>query len=387
MEIKTFDKIYDDMRNYIIAHQNKLTDFNDGGVLTSQIEAFAREIAMLYVSCLVGFSSYLRELPYSVFGFPMKNGDPASVRVVFSRAKPSDRVTEIPNGTVVSGGGLNFVITATEEGGRKAVIASGATHSQPILARAQKAGDKYNVKKGTIKTIVSGLSPVFDTATGDTVESDIVAVNNPEDATGGTNSEDWAAYIERFADYIVGLQQTNTSGFLTALKDKDIVRSMYVEEHFLPSSSQEDGSGNWWNMTLYLEDGSGGMTNEGLAEAKSIIDGDFSKGINGYRAPGINIRYTTPEVVQIKTRVSVETVREVTEGLDQISIVQEVINEVHKCINKMKIGEPFLRSDLIVLLRRLSSVRNVKIVSPEDDILLHPHQIARYDDCSVTVEA
>jgi len=70
LEIKTFDQIYNDMKNYIIANQDKLTDFNDGGVLVSQVEATARQMAMLYVDCRVGFSSFLRPLPYSVFGFP-----------------------------------------------------------------------------------------------------------------------------------------------------------------------------------------------------------------------------------------------------------------------------------------------------------------------------
>ena len=39
METKTYEDIYRDMQNYIITHQDRLTDFNDGSVLASQVEA------------------------------------------------------------------------------------------------------------------------------------------------------------------------------------------------------------------------------------------------------------------------------------------------------------------------------------------------------------
>ena len=74
MEIKTFDEIYSDIMNFIISHQDKLTDFNDGSVLASQCEALGRELAELYIRTRVGFSTYLRSLPSSVFGFNMKTG-------------------------------------------------------------------------------------------------------------------------------------------------------------------------------------------------------------------------------------------------------------------------------------------------------------------------
>ena len=109
MEVKTFDKIYSDMRNYIISHQDKITDFNDGGVLSSQLEAMARELALLYIQCRVGFSSFLRSLPYSIFGFRQEEGARASTQIVLSRSKPFSYETTIPAGTIVAAGSLNFL--------------------------------------------------------------------------------------------------------------------------------------------------------------------------------------------------------------------------------------------------------------------------------------
>jgi len=355
MEVKSYDKIFNDMKNYIIAHQDKLTDFNDGGVLLSQIEAFARELNMLYISCRVGFSSFLRGLPYSVFGFEQKKGKKASVDVVFSRSKQFAYNTNIPAGTVVTAGSLKFITAAA------GTVLSGATDSDPVPATAEFAGDKYNTPAQTIKTIVSLLP------------ADIVSVNNPAAASGGKNTEDWAAYLDRFSDYIMGLQRTNESGYRTALTD--LIRSMSIDEHFPPL----DGI---WNMTLYLEDGSGGMTPESLAEAKKIMDGEFAKGISGYRASGINIRYKKPEIVPATTNIIITTERRFYHEEDTITVV--VTDEVRKYINSLKIGKPLLISDLIVMLRRLSAVKNVQIQG--NDIYIRKDQILRFQDCYVTVE-
>jgi hypothetical protein len=348
------------MRDYIIAHQDKLTDLNDGGILTSQVEAFSRELAMLYVSCRVGFSSFLRELPYSVFGFTRKNGERASTQVVFSRAAPLSSSTSIPAGIVVSGGGFDFVTTGSGK------IDADETNSQPITAIAQEPGDKYNVGAKTIKTIISSVPP------------DIISVDNPQKAAGGTNTEDWAAYIDRFADYITGLQRTNTCGLTSGLWH--LIRSKAVEEHFPPL----DGI---WNMTLYLEDGSGGIAPKALAEAKSIIDGDIIAGKGGYRAPGINIRYMPPEIVPITTEIIVEPDQTVSSEFDHAVVTEQVLTEVRKYIDGLKIGESLLKSDLIVVLKRLPSVHNIKIPEPVEDVLIQHNQIVRYESCIVTAEA
>jgi hypothetical protein len=360
MEVKPFNEIYNDMKNYMIAHQDKLTDFNDGGVLSSQLEAMSREMHELYIRCRVGFSSFLRSLPYSVFNFTLKDGVKASTRVVLSRSKPFSYETPIPAGTIIAAGGLHFL---TSEAGE---VLSGDINSAPILAAAQDAGDKYNVSAGAIKTIVS------------TLPADIVAVHNPVPATGGEDTEDWASYIDRFADYIIGLQRTNYSGILSALNNGHLIRSMSIDEHFPPL----DGI---WNMTLYLEDGSGGMTPEALAEAKRIIDGNIALNIGAFRPPGINIRYRTPEIIPVTLRITVEAEQDIINDVDQSIIANEVIDSVRKYINRQKIGSSILLADLIVVIKRLSSVSNVKITCPEDDILVQLNKIPRYEDCVVTV--
>jgi len=358
MNIKAFNEIYKDMRNYIIANQDKLTDFNDGSVLMSQVEATAREISMLYIACRVCFSSFLRGLPYSVFGFPRKEGTKASVDVVFARSKPFAFDTPIPTGTAVKAGNLKYI--TTEPG----VVLSGEIDTAPIPASAEFVGDKYNTPANTIKTILSILP------------ADIVAVNNPAAATGGENAEDWATYTDRFADHIIGLQRTNSAGLTTSLSN--LVRSMGIKEHFPPLNGL-------WNMTFYLEDCSGGMTPEDLAKAKRIIDGNIAKKIGGYRAPGVSVRYDTPENIPITIDATVHMKRDIANEVSQSIIEDEVKDELRKYINNRKIGEPVQIDDLTVLLKRLPNLSNVKIITPSSDIEIDEDQIARFQSATVQV--
>ncbi|GMO51846.1 MAG: hypothetical protein Pg6C_16880 [Treponemataceae bacterium] len=360
MEVKTYTQIVSAMRNYIIAHQDRLTDFNEGSVLSSQIEATARELAMLYIRCRVGFSSYLRSLPYSVFGFTQKEGLKASVKVAFSRAKPFSNDTVIPAETIVQSGGLRFL--TTEAG----TVLAGETESAEITASSEGVGDKYNVSAGTIKTIVSTLS------------ADIVAVNNAGEATGGVNAEDWTAYISRFADYILGLSRTNLAGFKAALISTNLVRSVSIVEHFPPA----DGI---WNMTVYCEDGSGGMTGEAITAVKAIIDGTGTREDGGYRAPGINVRYLTPEKVPVSVSLEVTAEREAVINIDDAAISVEIIKAVKNHINALEIGRDFVISDLTIALKRISYVYDVKITAPSEKTIITDDKIARFETCDVTV--
>jgi uncharacterized phage protein gp47/JayE len=359
MQIKSFDEIRESMRNYIISHQDRVTDFNDGSVLGSQIEATARELALLYVRCRAGFSSYARALPYSVFNFQKKEGLKASVTVTFSRAKPYSYETPIPVGSVVAAGGLKFI--TTEAGSAP----SGARDSGAITAVAEAVGEQYNVGPQSVKTLVTSLP------------SDIVAVNNESPATGGVDSEDWGAYIDRFSNYILGLSRTNGYGFLSGLTETHLARSLQIVEHFPPLD-------NIWNMTVYLEDGSGGMTDEAIARVKAKIDGNRTKTNGGYRAPGIHIRYVTPEKAQIKLNIAVTATQDVINDVGESVVMYEVTEAVKKFINALLIGQSVLISDLIVVLRRMLYILDANIPGQEN-INISARQIARFQSCDVTV--
>jgi len=129
METKTFEQIYADMVNYIISHQDRLTDFNDGSAAASLVESVAREIAELYVRTRVGYSSYLRALPSSPFGFEAKTGAKAAASVRFRRGRPFSHASPIAEGCVVAAGSLLFSTVSP------AVILAGQTESDEVVRR------------------------------------------------------------------------------------------------------------------------------------------------------------------------------------------------------------------------------------------------------------
>jgi len=361
MEIKTFDEIYSDMLNYIISHQDKLTDFNDGGVIASQTEAWSRELAELYIRTRVGFSTFLRSLPSSVFGFNMKTGARASATVKFRRGRPFSYDSPIAENTIVAAGSLIF--TTVSPG----VVLSGETMSSEISVIAETVGEKYNVGSGAINRLVTTLS------------SDIVGVSNDQPATGGVSVESWQDFVARFADYIVGLQRTNNAGFRSGLTRGYAVRSYERVEHFPPLD-------NIWNMTVYLEDGSGDMPESGFELAKAIIDGDGTPTNGGYRAPGINVRYLPPEKIFVVPTIKVVTTEDVTNEIDESEVRDEVARRTKEYINGLKIGETYIRSDNIVVLKRIIYLKDVEILLPIANIEIARNQIARYGGCEVFVE-
>ncbi|MHB9296086.1 hypothetical protein PilKf_01840 [Pillotina sp. SPG140] len=361
MRIKTYTELYDQMRNYMIINQNKVTDFNEGAVLTSLIEAIARELEMLYIRARSGFETYMRDLPLSIFNVEKLTGVKATTSVTFSRAQSLNFSTGISKGTIVSTGTEQFVTTTD------GTIAEGMVDSLPIPVIAEGIGTVYNVAAHSIQVMVSKLS------------SDIVAVSNAYAATGGMESESWADYLNRFTDYIWGLQRTNYYGFLSGLKQAQLIRSMYVEEHF-PMAD------DIWNATVYIEDGSGGITSEGLAAIKALIDGDGTASNPGYRAPGINIRYKPPLPVPIDVSVQAFVSYDIRYDEIETALIERMLEEqLAGFINAKHIGQSVLLSDMIVELKRATFLSDVKILTPTEDVCIEKNQIVRFNSGTIEV--
>jgi hypothetical protein len=65
MRLKSYREIFEDMRDYVVAHQNKITDFNEGSVAASMPEAVAREVATLYHKTVANIELYGRGMVYA----------------------------------------------------------------------------------------------------------------------------------------------------------------------------------------------------------------------------------------------------------------------------------------------------------------------------------
>jgi hypothetical protein len=71
--------------------------------------------------------------------------------------------------------------------------------------------------------------------------------------------------------------------------------------------------------------------------------------------------------------------------IENAVIIKIVAKQIHDYINTFPIGKVFLVSDLIVELKKISFVRDVKPVAPVENVKINPNQILRLGNCSISV--
>lgn len=346
-KIRRYDEIMAEAMANMIAKQNKITDFNEGSIIHTILDTVSRLAERMYVAIRQGYNELLNLIPYSIFGFERKNGLCASGKVTFKRTAVLSAQSIIPKGTKVSGGGGAF--TTTEA----AIIPSGGTESEAVEVVSEKAGRAYNVAAEAINTIDSA------------VPSDVIEVTNPHALSGGTDQETDAEYKERFRTYINGLSGTNSHAIKSAALSVNAVRSVSVKNHKPPHK-------NLYNMSIYVDDGSGGATEETIEQVSRIIEGDDTEENPGHLAPGINIRVLAPTAIPVDIEMSVSV-----HQIDSDQAREDIRSVVSGYINSLTIGKPVFISEIITKVMALNYVQDVSISSPQTNVAPAINQIAR----------
>lgn len=368
METKDFDTLLTEMKNCAIANQTKLTDFNRGSVVMTLFEAVANIIEQAYIDTRNGYTNNLKQIATSIFNFKKKDGQKAGVSVYFSRSARKQVSISIPSNTIVSDGTHRFITTSA------AVIEAGELDSSVVQATAEKIGEAWNIASGSVNTIES------------TVSGDVVAVTNGTRAVGGADGETESAMLARFKNYINGLQGTNYYGLkagVLALSDEDYsVRSVGIEEHFPPVV---DDSDNAYNATLYVDDGTGAMTDSLKNKILDIVNGDGTEEHPGLRAAGIKVRILPANRVSVNISVSVQLYR-----VDNATAKSEITETLTNFINGLEIGENVVLSDLVMSLRQISYITDVQALKigtktlGTENISIGQDQIARMGYLTLT---
>lgn len=354
-KIRRYDEIMESAVANMIARQEKVTDFNEGSIIHTILDTVARIAERAYVAIRQGFNEMLAILPYSPFKFEKKEGSYASGTVVFRRASALPGKSIIPKGTVVSNGELNF--TTTEAG----TIGADAIESDVIEVIAEKAGTDYNLAAGSVNSIES------------IVPADVVSVSNTSAFTGGTDEETDADFEERFKAYINGLSGTNAYAIRSAALSVNAVRSISIQNHKPPLK-------NIYNMSVYVDDGSGGATESTLSAVKLAIEGDDTEANPGHLAPGVNIRVVTPTAIPVNVEMNVSIY-----STDMDTSKTEIQNVVASYVNSLTIGESCIISSIITKVMALNYVKDVEILSPASNVEPSINQIARIGNISITL--
>lgn len=345
-DLKQYRDIYEDCKAWIIAHQDRVTDFSEGSVISSEIEAFARELALLYSEARAGFSEVLMKLPYSIFNLEKNPAQYAIGQETFSRVDTTVAVTVAVGTQVATAGGV--VYETTEEG----VISIGSA-SITLPIRALEKGKNGNVPAGTITVLVSGITGVD-------------SVVNASNVGGGVNEETEVEYYSRFRSYLLGLARSNKYGLISGALLNEALRSASIVEHFPPKSG-------FYNLTLYLDDGSGTVSNTTIAEVKQVIDGDGTAQFEGYRACGINIDYLAPTSVPVNVTGTVI----VSYAIDLTEAKTIIDNAMTEHLNGKIIGNDVRRADLQRVVLSYPWIIDLNIGTPAENITINDGQIAR----------
>jgi len=197
-------------------------------------------------------------------------------------------------------------------------------------------------------------------------------VTNDKPVTGGLDIESDAEFDERFKTFFNGLSGTNIYAIKSAALELDTVRSASVKNHKPPLK-------NIFNMSVYVDDGSGGATDETIAAVKLAIEGDGAE-IQGHLAPGVNIRVLPPQTVPINLKIIVYVYRADISGAEV-----EIRRIVTEYINSLTIGKPFIKSELIKRIRTLNYTVDVDVVSPVENIVNGMDQIFRLESADIDI--
>ncbi|MBQ6056838.1 MAG: baseplate J/gp47 family protein, partial [Treponema sp.] len=335
----------------------------------------------------------------------------ATVKLVFSRSEISGSDLNIPVGTRVSDSSESIVFVTTQAG----VIEGGELSSGEIEAQAVDVGSAYNVSANTLTVIQSSLLPDntsvnnSSSATGGndgaiesnsvaataeevglkynvaantitTIESnlsaEIVGVNNPIKATGGADAETQTQMLNRFKMMINGLQGSNKFGIQAGVLSLNGVRSVGIEEHIPPKQ-------NIYNLTVYVDDGTGRLTDTLKEQVEDVINGTDSEDNPGLRAAGINVEVQPATIVPVTVSVNITIYR---------AEVQRVKNDVEtklqEYINGLGINENVVLSSIVVLLKQISGITDVTgltLNGETENIVCGVNAIARFEEAIITV--
>ena len=351
--IKQYKTILNDMLNWIIANQDKITDFNEGSVITSFVEAVAITEESLYIKVRTGFSKNLKNITYNVFNFAKTVASKSAGNVVFSRLGTSGDVT-IPIGTVIgTSAGIKFVTTALGN------ILNGNSSSTDVAIEAVEDGADSNVPSGTITVIYTPIVGVD-------------SVTNSAGTTGGQDEETDAQLLLRFQNFIGGLGKSNKEGLISGALTVSGVRSASIVEHFPPVSN--------YNLTMYIDDGAGNASQDLIDSVTDTLIGDGTITNPGYKGAGINIEVKAP------TKVTIDVTAQITSdgSLTQTVITYNVTQAIEAYINNLEIGEDVILNEIRAVVMGTDGVYDVSISAPVGNTSIGNNQIARSGTITLT---
>jgi uncharacterized phage protein gp47/JayE len=386
-------------------YETLITNYNDGGVTATYIEAIALTLgsdASTYPGVTQpGAYQLLTTLQQSAFILTAKGPaldakcadvnvyrkQPvyASVPVVFTLDTAPTAPFDIPAGTLVSAepadpsqAPILFATSADVQ------IQAGLLSSPAVGATALVAGSSGNVGTGTVNSVVSGVAGL--------------TVNNPQPGTGGYDLEgddapNGGLRARGLAAIPNAAQCTKSAIVQAALAYAGIVSAYLVEN--------VDQNGNFTRglCQLYVDDGTGNIGSITDPNNASMIQLQIDLNQGRYRAAGVQVIVNGATQVAVQVSLGVDLSAIYVSGFTSLAVAQQtatvaIQQAITNWVDALTMGSPVTLADIIMVAAGVPGVSNVDVSSVQingvaADLLALGSQVPKISNpanVSVTIE-
>lgn len=420
-QLKTFSQVVASMVNWAAANNTEVTDFNEGGVLRTLIEAVSSELAEIYFRIFDGLTAAQRDGIFLAFDFPLKSATAATGTVLFQRTTLSGTPISISSGSQVAVPATAAAAEITYTSSANFTLPASTTLAAAITTTGQTSvtvtssvnigigdvllvdSEKIHVTNvvGAVLTVVRGYqgttaathlinAPIGVVGKAVTVTADVAGaagnavagainkintsiagistVTNEAAFTGGADQETDDARKKRFTVFISGLARgTKAAIEFGALQVTNVVSAFCID-------NEDDVTINPGFAVLYVADASGSANATLLANVLTQVD--------LWRPAGLSLTITAPSIVS----VAVTAALTLAAGFDPTTITTAVTQTITDYITSLRMGDDVLAAILIqkIVDTNPAAILNVSLTAPAADVEILPSQIARPGTITLT---
>ena len=351
LKIKSFRDLTRNMIDWIVQNTSKLVDFSPGSAIRSIIEAVASELEEYYYRMYKNFNWAVENSVYEAFSFKRREATPAFGEVVLTFSYPLLEEITIPAGTTFTTSTRYMSDVPLYFETRQPYTVSVDSEKATLVVYCTEPGEIGNVAPDTITVMVNPINYVS-------------TVTNPERFLSGRNAETMSERKQRFTKYVDTRARGTKAAIEYGTMEVEGVAGVYVDD-------EQVGIVN-----VYAHDASGNLHDD-LRE--KIIEN-----LENYRSAGIPVF-----VMPINTReIDVEITVTVLQQFNNESFKHYLKTAVENYLNHYTTSQSLYLSDLNAYVRRINeiAIRNCKISTPREDVVILPYELIRSGEIAVILE-
>lgn len=369
-ELKPHTDIVAEMVSDMVALAPQITDYVQGAVLRSKLEADALEIVRLQHALVSGIRTGINVGTFRNFDFARKPAQPATGTVRVTRATTLDTVT-IPAGSQFGVPGSSAKVYES----LASVSLPIGTAAVDVAVRCVNAGTGGRTAGGTITQIISVLGFV-------------ATCTNARAILNGSDAETEQAQARRFREYIASLSRGTKPSLAYAAKTVALfdangvvteqVEGVLVREPFL----EDVPPGRLGLVQVYVDNGSGAASAALVAEVNSVLRGYVKDGVThkGWVAAGIDLQVVAVTGLTLDVTVVVK----IQVGYDKDVVKTAVQEAVGTYLQSLPVFGSALLAELVAAVMSVDGVVDATISAPSANVT--PATISRIVPGTVSVQ-